>query len=133
MRERDIFIEALELGEPAGIASLLDNACQGDMELRGRVEGLLAAHERQLSFILDIPPAGLEATLDQRPLSERSGSIIGPYKLLQQIGEGGMGVVFMAEQTAADSTDGGAENHQAWHGYAPGDRPLRGRAAGAWQ
>ena len=62
------------------------------------VEQLLAAHERVESFILDTPPAGVDATLDH-PITERPGTVIGPYKLLQQIGEGGMGVVFMAEQT----------------------------------
>ena len=57
--------------------------------------------------------------------------MIGPYKLLQQIGEGGFGVVFMAEQTAAGPPQGRAQGHQAGHGHAAGDRPLRGRAAGA--
>ena len=64
MRERDIFIEALEQGNPSERAALLDEACQADAELRGRVERLLAEHERQESFILDTPPAGLDATVD---------------------------------------------------------------------
>ncbi|MBA3485388.1 MAG: protein kinase [Pirellulales bacterium] len=98
MRERDIFIEALERGGTSERASLLDEACQSDVELRGRVERLLAEHERQESFILDFPPDGLDATVDHH-ISECPGTVIGPYKLLQQIGEGGMGVVFMAEQT----------------------------------
>ena len=107
MRERDIFIEVLELGDPSEQAALLDKACQEDAELRGRVEQLLAEHERQESFILDTPPIGCNgfpsgdgvgSTVDS-PITERPGTIIGPYKLLQQIGEGGMGVVFMAEQT----------------------------------
>ena len=55
---------------------------------------------------------------------------IGPYKLLEQIGEGGFGVVYMAEQTAAGRRQGGAEDHQAGHGHQGGDRPLRGRTAG---
>jgi WD40 repeat protein/serine/threonine protein kinase len=98
MRERDIFIEALEQGNPSERAALLDEACQTDAELRERVERLLVEHERQESFFLDAPPAGLDATVEHA-LSERPGTIIGPYKLLQQIGEGGMGVVFMAEQS----------------------------------
>src|SRR3954452_19362810 len=98
MRERDIFVEALERGDASERAALLDNACQSDVELRGRVEKLLAEHERQESFILDFPPDGLDATVDHH-ISECPGTVIGPYKLLQQIGEGGMGVVFMAEQT----------------------------------
>ncbi len=66
--------------------------------LRERVDRLLTEHERQESFILDKLPAGLEVA-DNALLSERPGKSVGPYKLLQQIGEGGMGVVFMAEQS----------------------------------
>jgi eukaryotic-like serine/threonine-protein kinase len=97
MRERDIFIAALETGDPTERAALLDDACQADAELRKRVERLLDVHERQESFILDSPPAGFAATVDQ-PINERAGTVIGPYKLLEQIGEGGFGVVYMAEQ-----------------------------------
>ena len=97
MRERDIFIEALEMRDSSERAALLDKACQADLVLRERVEELLADHERQDSFILDTPPSALVVTLDHNH-SERAGTVIGPYKLLQQIGEGGMGVVFMATQ-----------------------------------
>src|SRR3954469_2452969 len=98
MREREIFIEALEKGSPPDRAALLDRACHMDGALRGRVEQLLAEHDRQGSFILDKVPADLIGTADHF-FSEHAGTVIGPYKLLQQIGEGGMGVVFMATQT----------------------------------
>ena len=76
----------------------LEGACGGDHALRARIEALLAAHEGS-GGALDVPPSDLKpATVDERPLSEGPGSVIGPYKLLQQIGEGGMGIVYMAEQ-----------------------------------
>src|SRR5207237_98647 len=61
---------------------------------------LLRAHQEAGNFLRgDEPPARPVATVDERPLSECPGTVVGPYKLLQQIGEGGMGLVFLAEQT----------------------------------
>src|SRR5258707_10131175 len=97
MRERDIFIEALEETDTAKRSAVLAAACGDDLALRQRVERLLEEHERAATFILDSPAAELEGTVTS-PISERPGTVIGPYKLLQQIGEGGMGAVFMAEQ-----------------------------------
>src|SRR4051794_13230483 len=97
MREREIFIEALERGDTPERVALLDDVCRADPALRGRVEQLLAEHEREGSFILDRPAADFVSTADQFSC-EHTGTVIGPYKLLQQIGEGGMGVVFMATQ-----------------------------------
>src|SRR5205814_7213928 len=75
----------------------LKGACGGDAGLLANVQGLLAAHERGDSFLDDPPLAGL-ATSDERPISERPGTVIGPYKLMELIGEGGMGLVYVAEQ-----------------------------------
>src|SRR5437879_3763161 len=96
MNEESIFLEALQKPTPEDRAAFLDNACGDNPELRRSVDMLLKAHERAGHFLEKVP--GLGPTTDD-PISERPGTVIGPYKLLQQIGEGGMGTVFMAEQT----------------------------------
>ena len=99
MNEREIFTAALEIVGASERSQYLDAACGDDPALRQRVEALLAEHQKDNSFLLDSPPPGLGATLGRSLSQESPGTVIGPYKLLQQIGEGGMGVVWMAEQT----------------------------------
>ena len=95
MSEEILFHQAI--AQPAAERSaFLDAACGGDTALRQRIETLLRAHENPESFL---KPASLAATIEQPKITEQPGTVIGPYKLLQQIGEGGMGTVFMAEQT----------------------------------
>lgn len=92
-----IFNEAVErqAGEERG--RYLDEACQGDHQLKGRIEALLCAHADAGNFLGgSSPPAA--PTLDVVPIAERPGTMIGRYKLLQEIGEGGFGIVYMAEQ-----------------------------------
>src|SRR5436305_12462081 len=104
MSERDIFIAALQKEDPAQRQAYLDQACAGQPELRQQVENLLRLHEGAGSF-LEKPAAESAATgafqdaAEPASSGEVPGMVIGPYKLLQQIGEGGMGTVFMAEQT----------------------------------
>jgi serine/threonine protein kinase len=95
-----IFMTALEKIDRAERAAYVREACGHDEALRQRVEILLKAHDDPASFMKS-PVAGRAAavltTVDD-PISERPGTVIGPYKLMEPIGEGGFGVVFLAEQ-----------------------------------
>jgi len=92
---RAIFLEAIERPDGAARAQFVTQACGGDVQLLSRVERLVHSHDQLGSFHEQPPTPEATAVLS----AERPGTQIGPYKLLQQIGEGGMGVVYMAEQT----------------------------------
>ena len=96
-RIRQIFLAIVEQPS-AQWEALLGEACGGDPELRQQVALLLKNHAKG-DGILDRNEGGKAPTGVYESLSERPGTVIGPYKLLQQIGEGGMGTVFLAEQT----------------------------------
>jgi serine/threonine protein kinase len=96
MSDSGIFKAAVKLS-PERRAAYLDQACGTNQALRREVESLLQAHDEPGSFLQSLL-ARQTATVDEPPLTEKPGTGIGPYKLLQQIGEGGMGVVYMAEQ-----------------------------------
>jgi eukaryotic-like serine/threonine-protein kinase len=96
MNEEAIFTAALEKAVAADRQAYLTEACGGDAQCRARVEALLQAHEHPDSF-LDPYSAALVPTIVD-PIREGPGTVIGHYKLLEQIGEGGFGVVFVAKQ-----------------------------------
>ncbi len=104
MTERDIFIAALQKDNPAQRQAYLDEACAGQPELRRQVENLLRLYEGAGSF-LEKPAAESAATgafhdaADQAPSLEAPGTVIGPYKLLEEIGEGCKGTVLLARAT----------------------------------
>src|SRR6267142_1209570 len=95
MQEREIFDAALAIADPAERSAYLKRACGGDAAQKDHIEELLEMHG-QLGSFLQAPAAALAGTVAESA-SERPGAIIGPYKLLEQIGEGGFGVVYMAE------------------------------------
>ena len=87
-----IFSEAIALTCAHERCKYLDQVCQDDASTRERIESLLLAHFQELKFLGGPPPTS-ELLCDGL-----LGTHIGPYKLREQIGEGGMGVVFVAEQ-----------------------------------
>src|SRR5215213_9977661 len=91
--EETILLEALAKGSAAEQAAYLDEACAGDARLRADVEALLSAHARAAG-ILETSAVDLNAASQAAQSPHQVGSTIGPYKLLEQIGAGGMGVVF---------------------------------------
>ena len=91
-KERDIFGNAIEIEDLAQREAYLDRSCEGDMELRRSIEELLELENEDSSFLS-------EEQLAVSPKDTSSiGSQIGRYKLLEEIGEGGCGIVYMAEQ-----------------------------------
>src|SRR5262245_61168913 len=91
----ELFLKALDLPAADQRHRFLDEACAGDADLRARVDGLLQAGAQAGSF-LEAPACALGETIDE--VLERPGTVIGPYKLLQELGEGGFGMVYLADQ-----------------------------------
>ena len=127
---RPIFCEALELGSEEERRAYLDRACQGDADLRARIDALLLAHH-DLGEFLEQPVPPPSVTLDAPGPFEAPGAIIGPYKLMDQIGEGGFGMVFVAEQEWPVRRKVALKVIKPGMDTRAGRRPLRGRASGA--
>src|SRR5262245_30232164 len=106
MTERDVFIAALQQEDPAQRRAYLEEACAGRPDLHRHVEDLLQLYEGAGSF-LEQPAGGAAAAAtgafsgaaEPSTSPEAPGALVGAYKLLQRIGEGGMGTVWMAQQT----------------------------------
>jgi serine/threonine protein kinase len=109
-RVEEIFCSALEIGQGAERSAFLERACSGDAGLLAAVESKLAAQDAaerffatnnpalRLAAVTEVTPALSAAASSVSFVEEEVGKRIGPYKVLQKIGEGGCGVVYMAEQ-----------------------------------
>src|SRR5688572_20101980 len=91
---RAVFCEAAEIPDPAARAAFLDSACAGDLGLRAQVERLLAADSNAGDFLCDRNDTPTSREL----FSEQPGKRIGRYRLIERIGRGGGGAVYLAEQ-----------------------------------
>jgi len=94
--EKSVFLAAVEIDSDRERAAYVEQACAGNPQLRAEVDALLRAHAKPQPLLDARPTPG--PTIGERG-TEDPGTVIGPYKLLEQIGEGGMGTVWMAEQT----------------------------------
>src|SRR4051812_4507814 len=93
--EESIFAQAVEVS-PAERPALLDRVCGADPALRAAVEALLRANDCS-GDLLDLPDTPA-VTVGEPAAREGPGTALGPYKLLEEIGAGGFGLVFVAEQ-----------------------------------
>ena len=133
-----IFCAAIAIASQDERLAYLARACGANHALQARVEKLVDAHARAGSFLEEpaVAPLATGELLSAPPSSgsgpsEGPGTVIGPYKLLEQIGEGGFGVVFMAEQQQPVRRKVALKVIKPGMDSKAGRGPLRGRAAGA--
>src|SRR3984957_5796298 len=105
-KARELFLHAVGKLPPEQWDDYVTEACGGDSELGPQVRRMLQVHREAGSFLerpaavaVELTGAFIPTPGDETLLNERPGTVIGTYKLLEQIGEGGFGVVYMAEQT----------------------------------
>ena len=128
--EETLFKAVIKIASQAERVAFLDEACSDNPELRARVEELLRIHRDEPDF-LESPPSSLMVSSTAPPsIDYEVGATIGTYTLREQIGEGGMGVVYVAEQIRARPAQSRVKDHQTRHGYEGGHCSIRSGATG---
>ena len=94
--EEVIFHKARQIDNRQARVAYLDQVCEGAENMRERIESLLSAHEMENESRKSRP--NCSSTIDPSPMAERESTHVGPYKLMEVIGEGGFGTVFVADQ-----------------------------------
>ena len=130
MTEESLFLAALDRPDPDDRRRFLDGACADDPDLRQRIDGLLAAYAAGRDK-LEPPTAAPPPTADYRPLAEPGAVIAGRYTLLERIGEGGMGEVWVAKQTEPVKRKVALKLIKPGMDSKARAGPVRGGAAGA--
>jgi hypothetical protein len=124
-RVQAVFIAAVEAKDPADRAAIVNAQCAGDDELRARVDALLQAHDQsgELPDVRTLDFAGGRQSSVAGSVAAAGKIIADRYRLLEEIGEGGMGTVWVAEQLQPVRRD---QTHQTGHGQPAGAVPFRG-------
>jgi hypothetical protein len=125
-RVQVVFRVAVEETNPTARAAMFARECKDHAELPHRVDALLETNDQPDSYLDRLAVAPVNGTIDYAPIAEQPGTRIGPYPLREQIGEGGFGLVFVAEQTEPGRHGGGRLCDTLFH---PRDRLVEvGRA-----
>ena len=123
---RAVFCEALELSTPGAMGRLASiRPAKASPSCALRVEELLQAQLEASGFLQEAPGSLPDAAPEGTAVPEQLGTAVGPYTLLEQIGEGGFGIVYRAEQHQPVRREVALKVLQAGHGHAAGGRPLR--------